>query len=491
MKTLVDPQRALTAGLSAIRDEFSVPAGFAPDVLAAAEAAKKRPLSAHVDRTAMRFVTLDPASSTDLDQAFAIEQAGADVLLHYAIADVAWFVEDGDALDVEAWARGETLYLPDGKASLYPPLLSEGAASLLPDGDRPAVVFAVRVAPDGAVKLDGAERAAVIFTVRIAPDGGASLDGVERAVIRSSAKLAYETVQPADLPPGFDELSRRIAAAGAARGASRVDPPEQEIERGDDDKLHHAFRPRRVSEDRNAAMSLATNLAVAEALQAHHTGLFRVMPAPDAGAVRRLRHTIHALGVLWPRDESLEHFSRRLRADDPKQAAAMLAIRRAGHGASYAPYQEGVKPWHAAVAATYAQATAPLRRLADRYVVRAALAVANGEAVPGAVSAAFEKLPHVMARAESQSGRIDRAVIDLAEAVLLAGREGEVFAGTVVDVDDRGARVQFNDYPVVVRVAAPGVVPGEPLDVELDAVDVAKRTTHFVPVARIGARAAS
>jgi exoribonuclease R len=132
-----------------------------------------------------------------------------------------------------------------------------------------------------------------------------------------------------------------------------------------------------------------------------------------------------------------------------------------------------------------------LRRLADRYVVRAALAVANGEAVPEVVSAAFEKLPHVMARADSQSGRIDRAVIDLAEAVLLAGREGEVFAGTVVDVDDRGAQVQFNDYPVVVRVAAPGVVPGEPLDVELDAVDVAKRTTHFVPVARIGARAAS
>ena len=82
------------------------------------------------------FVTLDPASSTDLDQAFAIETAGADLLLHYAIADVAWFVADGDALDREAWARGETLYLPDGKASLYPPAIGEGAASLLPDGPR-------------------------------------------------------------------------------------------------------------------------------------------------------------------------------------------------------------------------------------------------------------------------------------------------------------------------------------------------------------------
>ena len=469
MKTLVDPDRALAAGLSAIRDEFQVPAGFPPEALAAAEAAARRPLSAHVDRTATRFVTLDPASSTDLDQAFAIERAGGDLLLHYAIADVAWFVEDGDALDAEAWARGETIYLPDGKASLYPPMLSEGAASLLPDVERPAVIFTVRIAPDGAARLDGAER----------------------AVIRSAAKLAYETVRSEDLPADFDELSRRIAAAETARGASRVDPPEQEIERGADGKLHLAFRPRRIAEDRNAALSLATNLAVAAALQAHHTGLFRVMPPPDAAAVKRLRHTVHGLGVIWPREESLEHFSRRLRADDPKQAAAMLAIRRAGHGASYAPYQAGVKPWHAAVAATYAQATAPLRRLADRYVVRATLAVANGEAVPEPVAAAFEKLPHVMARAESQSGRIDRAVIDLAEAVLLAGREGEVFAGTVVDVDDRGAQVQFNDYPVVVRVPAHGVVPGEPLDVELDAVDVAKRTTHFVPVAQIGTRTAS
>ena len=67
----------------------------------------------------------------------------------------------------------------------------------------------------------------------------------------------------------------------------------------------------------------------------------------------------------------------------------MLAIRRAGQGASYVPYREGVVPWHSAMAATYAHATAPLRRLADRYVVMATLAIANGRAVPDTVSAAF------------------------------------------------------------------------------------------------------
>jgi exoribonuclease R len=46
------------------------------------------------------------------------------------------------------------------------------------------------------------------------------------------------------------------------------------------------------------------------------------------------------------------------------------------------PWRDGIVPWHAAMAATYAHATAPLRRLADRYVVRAALAIANGRSVP-------------------------------------------------------------------------------------------------------------
>src|SRR4030095_16808924 len=127
MKALVDPNNALTRGLARIRSQYQVPDSFPADVLAAAEAAAKRDPAAHVDRTTWPFVTLDPASSTDLDQACTIERRGGDLLLHYAIADVSWFVDDGDAIDLEAWRRGATQYLPDGKARRYPPLLSGGA----------------------------------------------------------------------------------------------------------------------------------------------------------------------------------------------------------------------------------------------------------------------------------------------------------------------------------------------------------------------------
>jgi exoribonuclease R len=461
MKAILDPGNALGRGLASIRSQYQIPETFRDEVLAAAERAAGRPPGEHVDRTDWRFVTLDPASSTDLDQAFAIERDGADLLLRYAIADVAWFVEDGDAIDREAWRRGTTQYLPDGKAGLYPPVLSEGAASLLPDGPRPAVIFSVRVAPDGAVRLDGAER----------------------AIVRSRAKLAYDGVTEADLPEGFAELARRIQGAEARRGAARVNPPAQEIVAAGGGRYELLFRPPLESEVRNAAMSLAANLAIADLLRAHGTGLFRVMAEPDERAVARLRHTAAGLGLRWPAKTSLAEIERGLDPADPRHATFMLAIQRASQGAGYVPYREGETPWHAAVAATYAHATAPLRRLADRYVVRATLAIANGRPVPAAVTEAFEKLPAVMARADALASQIERAAIDLAEAVLLHGQEGKAFAAIATEVDHRGARIQLCDLPVTTRIAADGVRAGDRVELRLTEANPDMRRIVFAPAA--------
>lgn len=460
MKSLRDPDCFLAEGLAAIRAQFKVPDGFPAQVDAAAEAAARRTPSEHSDRTSVPFVTLDPASSTDLDQAFSIEQAGGDLLLHYAIADVAWFVEDGDPLDTEAWKRGETSYLPDGKAGLYPRVLAEGAASLLPDGPRPAVVF----------------------TSRIDQAGKAVLQGVERAVIRSRAKLGYDTVRDEDLPAGFTELARRIAAADDARGAARVDPPEQEVERDAAGHFTLRLRPLAEAERRNAALSLATNLAVADMLFSARTGLFRVMAEPDERAQNRLRFTAEAFGLSWPKQATLEQFERQLNSADPREAAFMLAIRRAGNGASYEPYQASSVPWHAAMAATYCHMTAPLRRLADRYVIRAALAVANGQGVPAAVEAAFTRLGPVMAKAQARGRQIERAVVDLAEAAMLAGREGEDFEAVVTDLGEMGARFQLCDLPIVARTIARRVQPGERIGVRLESADPVKRLVSFARI---------
>lgn len=457
MKSLIDREGALSRGLTDIRTQFGVPAGFPEDVLAEAQQAAARPLAGHADWTDRAFVTLDPATSTDLDQAFGIERSGADLILHYAIADTAWFVSPGGALDREAWARGTTIYMPDGKASLYPTALSEGAASLLPNVDRPSVVF----------------------TVRIGPAGEAVLDGAVRAIIRSRAKLAYENVLTADLPEGFGDLSKRIEQAEDARGAARVDAPQPELAAGEDSHLALELRPQLPTEEENASLSLAANLAIAKVLLEHRTGLFRVMPEPDEWAVRRLRHSAKALGLAWPKQQSLKDFERRLDCRNPRDAAFQAQVRRSGAKAGYAPFQPGVTPWHSAMAATYAHATAPLRRLADRYVIEATLQVAGGQSVSDDLAAAFQRLPDVMAKAEAKSDQIDREVLNLAEAVTLEGREGTRFSAVVTDIDERGARIQLSDPPAITRVDAEGSMPGDSITVELVSVDVPHRQVRF------------
>jgi len=88
------------------------------------------------------------------------------------------------------------------------------------------------------------------------------------------------------------------------------------------------------------------------------------------------------------------------------------------------------------------------------------------------VSAAFEALPQIMARADALAGRIDRAVIDLAEAAILAGREGEAFCAIVTDLNEQVARMQLCDLPVVSRVEARDANPGDRLQVRLMSTDI-------------------
>src|SRR5690606_13942371 len=89
--------------------------------------------------------------------------------LRYAIADVGAFVQRGSLVEREAWKRGVTFYSPDRRDPLYPPVLSHGAASLPPDGERPAAVF--------DLELEGA--------------GELVRTRVSRAVVRSRAQLTY------------------------------------------------------------------------------------------------------------------------------------------------------------------------------------------------------------------------------------------------------------------------------------------------------------
>jgi exoribonuclease R len=458
-----------------IRAELGIPAGFPPEVLAAAQAAAGTPAVPDVDLTGVEFVTVDPPGSTDLDQAMALRRRGDGFAVDYAIADVPAFVRSGGPVDAEAMRRGQTLYAPDRRTPLHPPSLSENAASLLPGVDRQAFVWRFALDARGAVT---------------------EVDLV-RALVRSRQRLTYAQVQEAadahpseDGSDGGDVLVRQAALLRAIgelrlerereRGGASLPLPEHEIA-ASSDGYHVVLRPTLPAEDWNAQLSLMTGMAAAHLMLGAGVGLLRTLPGPDAGLVDRFRRQAAALGVPWPVEEPYGEFLRRLDRNTPAELALLHEAGALFRGAGYTPLDGGASPaltTHAAVAAPYAHVTAPLRRLVDRFGLVISHAVATGREVPEWARAVLPVLPATMAASDARAGKLERACLDVVEAALLARRVGESFDAVVVDVTRTGGKVQLI-APVVLAAATGALTLGERVRVRLVEADPGTGTVRF------------
>ncbi|CAL9590379.1 Ribonuclease R [Streptomyces sp. enrichment culture] len=465
------PETPLRAALAALRTELGIPEGFPPEVLAEAERAATAPALPSYDATAIPFFTIDPPASTDLDQAMHLARQGTGYRVRYAIADVAAFVAPGGALDAEAHRRVMTLYFPDGRVPLHPAALGEAAASLLPDGPRPAA----------------------LWTIDLDADGRTLAVDLRRALVRSRARLDYAWVQrqiddgraeePVALLKTVGLLRERLEAE---RGGISLSVPEQEIvER--DGTYEPVYRAPLPADGWNAQISLLTGMAAADLMLAYGTGVLRTLPAAPDGAVGRLRRTAHALHIDWPHHVSYADLVRSLDPRRPRHAAFLQECTTLLRGAGYTVFRDGVLPpitTHSAVAAPYTHCTAPLRRLADRYTTELCLAAASGDDPPDWVLAALDTLPAEMTAGARRAGTVERECVNVVEAAVLSGRVGETFDACVVDIDDDRptvGTVQLTEPAVIGRVDGARLPLGERVRVRLTEADPARATVRFVP----------
>jgi VacB/RNase II family 3'-5' exoribonuclease len=464
----------LLEGIAALQAELGVSAEFPPEVEEAAAAAAAKPRLPELDRTDLPLVTIDPETSMDLDQAMHLERDGDGYLVHYAIADVAAFVAPGDPVDVEANKRGESLYAADAKIPLHPKVLSEDAASLLPDQVRPALLW--------THKLDASGEGVDTF--------------VERALVRSRAKLSYEGVQKMFDREGFGdtdyaesvrllkEVGEKRIALEAARGGVNLPLRDQEISVvGEHWSLE--YRDLLPVEDWNAQISLLTGFAAADLMVYARVGLLRTLPEPDPRDVQRLHRTARALGLEWPAEMLYPDFIRSLDGKNGKHAAMAIACTRLLRGSGYASFN-GELPeltQHSALANEYMHVTAPLRRLIDRYAGEVCLALCADEPVPDWVISAFTTLPETMRASSRTSGAYERGVVDLVEAGLLSERVGETFEAVVVEVDDEDKRkgsITVEEPAIEAGVISTTALPlGEEVEVRLESADVVARKVKF------------
>ncbi|AJJ09886.1 exoribonuclease II [Yersinia rohdei] len=107
------------------------------------------------DLTALNFVTIDSASTEDMDDALYVEDKGdGSLLLTIAIADPTAYVDENSELDLIARKRAFTNYLPGFNIPMLPRDLSDNLCSLRPNERRPVLVCRVTIAADGALGDD-------------------------------------------------------------------------------------------------------------------------------------------------------------------------------------------------------------------------------------------------------------------------------------------------------------------------------------------------
>ena len=466
--------------LDTARRELGVRTAFPPEVQAAADEAATRVASAgegREDRRALPLITIDPPGSRDLDQALYIQREDGGFRLWYAIADVAFFVDRGGAIEAEAWKRGLTVYGPDRKDPLYPPVLSQGAASLLPEQERPAILFEFELGSAAELRAT---------TVR-------------RALVRSRAQLTYAQVVEHVLGGGTLFAGREWADAlfamrdfgearqeiEAARGGVSIPLVDQHVTNLSAKRLGYAleFEEPRESEEWNEQVSLLTGHAAARLMLEAKVGVVRVMGAPDEDALAAFRRAARALKFPWPEGASYPEFIRSLDLKHPCITPLLWQARRVNRGADYLAFDGEVPadPLHHALAMSYTHTTAPLRRLCDRYVLDLLVQLSAGARPSAAEVETLKRLPAVMDEAERREAKFERRAVDVAEAWVLRERVGQRFAATVLGARSGDVEVQIEDPPVRAVAESGGArhPPGASVQVRLDRVSVDEGRVFF------------
>jgi len=438
-----------------------IPHVFPPAVLAEADAAEPATLKGgREDWRKLPLVTIDPPDAKDHDDAVHAE-ADTDpanpggFVLTIAIADVAYYVRPGSALDREALLRGNSVYFPDRVVPMLPERISNDLCSLRQGENRPAIAVRIIVNADGRKKSHS----------------------FHRIMMRSAARLSYQQAQaavdgtPDDVTgPILDRVLKPLWAAYAAirkardeRGPLDLDLPERKILLDDKGRVDRVIVPPRLDAHRliEEFMILA-NVAAAEVLTEKRVPLvFRVHDAPGMEKMAGLREFLHTLDIALPQASNLRpsHFNRilaKVEGTDHAQVVNEVVLR----SQAQAEYTSDNYGHFGLNLRRYAHFTSPIRRYADLIVHRAlirALDFGKDGLPPEVTNAELAEIGAAISAAERRAMLAERETVDRLIAHHLADRIGASFHGRISGVTASGLFVALHD------TGASGFVPASTL----------------------------
>lgn len=397
-------------------------------------------------------VTIDSETARDFDDAVAMEPIKSGFRLYVSIADVSHYVRPGTPVDLEAYRRGTSVYLPTRVVPMLPERLSNDLCSLVPDEDR------------------------YTFTAILDFDRQGRRQGQKfvKSIIRSRHRLTYTIVRQilvdrdevmrdryADMTEPLEMMGRLALLLGKqrmARGSIGFEIPEPVVVLGEENRVENVVRSQRNPAHKLVEeFMLAANEAVAETMDSSHIdGLYRIHEEPDATKVAEFSEFARSMGLdVEEGGGSPQWFGRVLAmvAGTPREYIVSNLLLRTMQQARYSSNNAG----HFGLAAShYTHFTSPIRRYPDLLVHRALVAglrrpVKKAVLVAGEVST--EEAGVFLSRRERVAVDAEREMVERLQVRFMADRVGETFAAVVSGAASFGLFVELLDVFVSGGVA--------------------------------------
>lgn len=412
--------------------------------------------SSLVDLERIAFVSVDGATTRDLDQALHVSRDKGGWRVRYALADAAFYVRPGSALWTEALQRGASYYLPGLSIPMLPRALSEGVISL----------------------NEGVLRRAMVLDITLDDDGRVQSTAVIRARIRSRAKLSFDDVQDflegGEPPRGDSAIGSSLRAFEAvgqlrmglaeARGVVRYRRAELKTELADAGARFVALEEiRRPVEQYNEQLSLLSNIEGARLLQRATPGvqpIFRVHPPPSRGRIERLAQTLDALANArglpaerWSWSPKSERSLASFLAALPDDRVAAAIHRQAVITNYRSQFDPEPAAHHGVGSSVYARFSAPMREVVGVFTHKETWELLGSTPRPSdaADEAVREQVVVAANRAKALQSKLDKEANLLVLDQLFADQPGPP-RGTLVGLTPTRGYVLLDSPPIDVKV---------------------------------------
>ena len=489
-----------------VAEKFGLATTFDPAVLQEAELAEAAPGFANrEDLRDQLLYTIDGEDAKDFDDAVGVVKLRNGYRLYVAIADVAAYVKPGSNLDLEAYARGTSIYFPNAVLPMLPENLSNNLCSLRPDEDRLALTAVLDFDRQGVLSKKRFCRSIIRSRQRF------TYTTVKRIIVDQDAELRRQ-LKPFLTPLKWaTELGESLQRQRMKRGSVNLTIAEPEIVLDADGGIKTiGTKQRYFAHQLIEEFMLAANEAVAQTFAARGAELlYRIHEKPDPEKVKEFTSVARALGLVCEDKEPTPRWYNGLVSqvkDSPKEFILNSMLLRTLQQARYSADNVG----HFGIGAPfYTHFTSPIRRYPDLIVHRllAALLGAENKSAKRGPSAPFRSLREAGMHLSERERKAIAAERDMAERLkcrFMEPRIGEHFRAIISAISDTLFFVELTDQFISGAVLLSSLTDdyylhdwkrhrlvgdltgkvlrvGDIIDVELIEVDIPGQKIYFTP----------